>query len=468
MTAHDWNFALASPDAIDREAYVGLVEKNGQVTLRVPHGYQRDVDDSEKPRILSELMCVVSRFSDAFHIEARPNLDGLLNGDGGRSFGYKDNDAYIGYSNLERYILLIRKLRDPSLLAQTKAMGLSVQFDHRYIACNLERAIFLPDGTPVFDHVWAPLTQIRHTSNDMVGLACWMALDGLTHLFPNTADHEISAALQCEWEELANRFADEHELNANATLFSSERAASLPLLQYALETCSRIAPPISSNARDLYQLLDELLYCELTGQDDGICGLKGFHYVWEAACLERAIEQYDKKNIFTCDYEYLTGIDTATCKRWKDNRIKVFAKNGIARRPDLVVKMADETWLIVDFKYYGNEAIELLKKKRPSLNLDHLMAHEVKAYQDIGNIESYRWLLLQHQLKTIDESRVTLELWFPSIEKEERHECQWAAKDKGGKPLPNPKDSMFGGLFLVRKPARKILSDYASKFRLMD
>lgn len=481
MTSRDWNFPLESPDDNDWEAYVGLRKKNGLLTLRVPHGYPKDNDVKVAQQILDELTRAVMRFSEAFSdadrssYDGRSTRDGFLKGGGGQSFNFDSNGAELGYTHFFRYGQLIRMLRDPRLLSLTKAPGLTAQFDHRYIARNLERAMYLPDGTPVFDLSWASRTQMRHTGSDMVGLACWMALDALKKLFPDSSGHEVGAALQSEWEEWAHRFADEHELDANASLFSGKRTATLPLLQTALETCVRLAPPVSSDARELHHLLDELLHYALDGQDGDIWGLQEFHHVWEAACLEYAIEKYGEENTFTCDDEYLSpDISPKSRGKWAKNRCDVFAKNGIARRPDLVIKNKDGTYLIVDFKYYSqSESKKFIDDTRPSVSKppslpkgDDWTAFKrdyaafscgYKTVQDIASIEAYRWLLMQHEIESPDESKVALELWVPGMEGKEVP-MRWRAR-KGDY-------EQFGAL--VYKPARDILRDYASKYRLMD
>lgn len=468
------SYRLEAPDDNDWEAYVGLREKGGIVTLRVPHGYPEGNDVKDAPQILGELTRAVMRFSEVFSDAERSSYDGcstrdgLLKADGGQSFNFDSKDAELGYTHFARYRQLIRMLRDPRLLAATKAPGLTTQFDHRYIARNLERAMFLADGTPVFDLSWAPRTQMRHTGNDMVGLACWMALDAVKILFPNSADHQIAAALQSEWDELAHRFAGEHELDADASLFSGKRHDTLPLLQTALETCTRLAPPVSSDARELHHLLDELLHYALNGQDGEICGLQGFYHVWESACLEYAIDNLEEGDkVFTCDQTYLLG---RAPKEWNESLVRVFAKHGLERHPDLVIKKADGTYLVIDFKYYAaDEAKNKFTNKPPSPPGLELLktnpaefARQWKPYQDIASVEAYRWRLMQYELKSIDASKVKIELWVPDLHASDGYPCKWM----DGVTLDDKPATKI--LTLVGKPAREILSSYANKFRLMD
>lgn len=466
MTIRDWNFALEAPDDKDWEAYVGLREKNSVVTLRVPHGYPLTATD--KPQILGELMRAVARFSDKFPKAGHSERDGLLKSDHGLSFEFDNDGAALGHTHLSNYIRLIRILRDPRLLAITKAPGLTAQFDHRHMARNLERAMYMPDGTPIFEQSWAQRTQMRHTNNDMVGLACWIALDGLKHLFPDSAEHKVGSALQSEWEELAHRFDDEHELDADATLFSDKRNGTLRALQAGLEICVRTAPPVSSDARELHHLLDELLHRTLSGQNGENWGLKGFHRVWESACLEQAVRQYGIENVLTCDDEYLPDVDSVIRNRWQDYRREVFAKNGLARRPDLVLKKPDDTCLIIDFKYYAeNDAVKFTGDCRPS-SPDFKLCKEdpddfcrnLKTYQDISSIEAYRWLMMQHE----PDASVQLELWIPGKNKK-TVALDWQAKEYNESL---GETTRFDNLSLVYQPAREIISAYAERFSLMD
>lgn len=463
MSAIDWSFSVESPDSGHREAYVGLRERDGKISLRVPYGYPtgNDVANVDKPAILGELIRAIARISAAIPKETTKQLtknrDGFLHGDNGHAFSHGMNGADISYSGLSLYFKLFSKLFDPRLLALMKAPGLTAQFDHRHISRNLHRATFLPDGTPVFDHLWAPRAEMRHTTNDMVGLACWLALDGVTHLFPDGADMGIGTALQAEWQELAHRFAEDHDLQDDDSLFSEKRKETLQILQAAFEVCHRRAPPVSSDSRELAHLLDELLNHSLSSSGGDIFGLKGFYHVWEAACLEWAIACYGLENICTCDDAYLTGIDAPTRQRWDRDMDRLFAANGIPRRPDLMVKKSDGTYLIVDFKYQAeSDSKNLIESKtrpgNPDLNVCRedvkTFCRELKAYQDITNIEIYRWLLMQHELKAFDESRVDLELWVPGL-KMHTHRPAW-----------------MKGLAVTRMPAREIIGAYARKFRL--
>ncbi|PRE59493.1 hypothetical protein C6P86_23525 [Burkholderia multivorans] len=85
----------------------------------------------------------------------------------------------------------------------------------------------------------------------------------------------------------------------------------------------------------------------------------------------------------------------------------------------------------------------------------------MKAYQDVANLEAYRWLLLQHELKSDDERQVELELWVPAMTAG-FNTVSWSAT-VGNRVVP---DSNFGGLAVRYQPATVLLEEFASGFRL--
>ena len=89
-------------------------------------------------------------------------------------------------------LALIRRLRNPHFLAEVRKPGLNSQFNDRQISRALEHAHFLPDGTPVFEQMWGSSRQLGVKHEDYSGLAVWIALDALGHLFPDDMDTALS------------------------------------------------------------------------------------------------------------------------------------------------------------------------------------------------------------------------------------------------------------------------------------
>lgn len=462
----------------DYEAFVGLRLREGKPVLRLPLGYTVAPAESGQ-RCLGDCSRILARFASDYPEERRSQHqgDGYLRASAGQSYRPGSPKA-MSYSKIGNCLKLIRRLRDPSMMALARMPGLA-GFDPRYISRNLERATYLPDGTPYFDVMWSHAPQLRRMCSDMVGLAAWTALDTVEHIFPTFRYRELDSALANEWKLLAERFASDFDLDSSASLYSGDSATTLTTLQAALETITRQTPPLHADARELLDILDGLLNFSLIENGGEIWGLEGFHRVWEAACLEHAQTKYGADAIFTCDDELLKEAAPQDRKRWSQNRRQVFARNGIARRPDLVVQRSDGRFLIVDFKYSSAYADETILKRRPpaprmprvSNNANSLstpqarreFTEQYKLYQDIANLEAYRWLLMQHLLKSPDESLVDIELWVPS-ETAGIRPCRWHAS--------NWNDAMPGSEFeriaIVQIPTRDIIGPYGEKFSIFN
>lgn len=464
--------------AYDYEAFVGLRVRDGKPVLRLPLGYSVDPAESGQ-RCLGEFSRILARFASEYPEESRSQHrgDGYLRASAGQSYRPGEPQP-MGYSKIRNSLQLIRRLRDPTMMALARMPGLA-GFDPRYISRNLERATYLPDGTPHFDSMWSHAPQLRRMGSDMVGLAAWAALDTVEHIFPTFRYRELDSALVREWELLAERFADDYDLDSSASLYSSKSTTTLITLQTALEAITRQSPPLHADARALYDILDRLLNFSLVENGGEIWGLEGFHRVWEAACLEHAQTKYDAGEIFTCDDELLKNAAPQDRKRWSQNRRQVFARNGIARRPDLVIQRPDGRFLIVDFKYsaaYADEAILTRRPPAPRIprasdttsalsnpRFRRAFAEQYKLHQDIANLEAYRWLLMQHLLRSSDESSVDIELWVPS-EAAGIRPCRWQ--------IPNWNDAMTGSEFervaIIDLPTRDIVGRYGDKFSIFD
>lgn len=464
--------------ASDYEAFVGLRLREGKPVLRLPLGYAVTPAESGQ-RCLGDFSRILARFASDFPEERRSRHqgDGYLRASAGQSSRPGASQA-MGYSKIGDCLQLLRRLRAPNMMALARMPGLA-GFDPRYISRNLERATYLPDGTPHFDTMWSLAPQLRRMGSDMLGLAAWTALDTVEHIFPTFRYRELDSALAKEWELLAARFADDYDLDSSASLYSGKSATTLATLQTALEAVTRQSPPLHADARELYGILDRLLNFSLMENGGQIWGLEGFHRVWEAACLEHAQTKYGAEAILTCDDELLKKAAPQDRKRWSQNRRHIFSRNGIARRPDLVVQRSDGRFLIVDFKYSAAYADEAILKRRPPAPViprasdtanalsnpraRRTFAEQYKLHQDIANLEAYRWLLMQHMVRSPDESLVDIELWVPS-ETAGIRPCRWQ--------IPGWNDAMTGSEFeriaIVHLPTRDIISPYGDKFSFFD
>jgi hypothetical protein len=468
MSTPAWHIEVATPgDGAASAGYVGLFSSDGCQTLCLPIGYP--VSGDERYASLGLLNRTIAHFCSLAQTSAQAcDRDGYFKGDDGLRLAPGDLRA-PGYSRVGSCIALMRLLQNPRLLSVARQAGLRDEFNDRHIGKSLEHAQFLSDGTPVFERMWGQRSQTQQSSDGIVGLASWLAMDALLHLFPDLADTALSSSLRAEWEVLARRFASNAGLSDQASLFVNGSARTLDVLLAEFDMLRRCHPVSFADTQQLHDLVDDYLGHAL--QPGGtVYGLSSFHQVWEAACLHHARLKFGDAQIFTCDDTFASGVAPSTRRRWLENRKRVFAHNGTQRRPDLVVQRPDG-YLIVDFKYSQafDPGSSFYRRRPPSPDLDALSQTGVvsaaalaamKAHQDIGNLETHRWLLMQHQLGTCDESGIGLELWVPAEHAAEQR-MDWKAWGTGG----SIHGSDFQNLLVRFQSVKPILAGFAEQFR---
>lgn len=469
-----WDCEVQSPEMHDPfESYVGVVrdKASGRDVLHLPIGYA-SLPVSDVDLCLGTLSRTIAHFSTSYAKETASGeqRDGFLSRDSGQRLA-PGKQAGPAFSRIQSCIELMRRLGDPTLLASVRVSGLASALSEHQISRSLEYATFLDDGTPIFEHMWGQPLRLRRTATNAVGLAAWLALDALAHLFPDIARNALSASLRIEWETLADDFARDFGLEKGDSLFGKAAARTLPTLQRAFETIARTNPAVLADARQLHELIDQYLYFDLMEGGD-IRGLEGFHRLWEAACLDHARRKFGDQAIFTCDDTLAGEVDNATKQRWRANSRRVFAHNGIARRPDLVLALG-ERYRIVDFKYsraFHRNAVFFERRPRApdieELRCDDVdksaFAQRLKASQDVANMEAYRWLMMQHQLKRAHEQEIDMEFWVPDL-LAGTQEVAWFVEIHG-RAVP---DSSFDLLTVRYLQSREILSAYAGHFQLL-
>jgi hypothetical protein len=470
-----WHIELAGPEsATSRESYVGLVRDTltGRHTLRLPIGYALPPDPSPHEH-LGRITRAIAHFCTLFadrKIADSPR-DGLLGGSNGERLTPGDAPA-PGFSRMRACLALIRRLRNPHFLAEVRKPGLNSQFNDRQISRALEHAHFLPDGTPVFEQMWGSSRQLGVKHEDYSGLAVWIALDALGHLFPDDMDTALSPGLRAECAAIAAQFANAYRLSPDASLYAGKSDRTLATLRAALARMSTQAPAVFAATRELQHLLDVYLNHEMNGPGD-IRGVAGFYQVWEAACLQHARARYGDDRIHTCDPQFAGPATPATLRRWQDNRERVFARNGRDRRPDLVLLNENGRHTLIDFKYsmaFGRDAafysrrpaVPDLKSLKPTRDSIEEFKEALKLAQDVNNAEAYRWLYMQHQLETHQDDAVDIEFWVPAFEAEAMP-VAWSVHGIGSRHA----GSGFRGFSVRHQPTATLLSDFAAKFRLL-
>lgn len=458
MTSQN-NFVAKQPK--DNHRFVGLMQKDKvhdqptQLTLQLPLGIACPSDKGDdKVKLLAEVYRALGRFGKNF------------------SALQKSGDGHGEVGSATALTELFALLSRPEILSiSMENRPRPHHFDHRQIHRHLHRALYLSDGTPVFESMDAPAPVLREQATRIVGLAAWVAKDALKFPFDTTLQAVAGASLASELNTLADDFADRH-LPGEATLVSSDQRV-LQELRHLLTEIDHQTPFKSPPYRELHDVLDRLFNQAPNGGSGVLGGMTGFANVWESMCLEHAIGHFGLDKIETCDYEYLADDqknkerNSSNLDRWTAFRAEVFHKNARDRRPDLVIHDS-KGWLIVDFKYYKSSKFDNLKS-RPSLNkVPNLYKHEnpkkeieyfkneLKFAQDFDNLEVYRLLLANY--RKIDQKSIRLEFWIPGETDNEAPSIKLIA--------PNNNANPFEYLHLRTINARKLLKNYGDNLSL--
>lgn len=471
MNSLHWDFSVSGPVADPKTAgFVGLRHDGERAVLYLPHGMSTTVPQDQKPGTLGLVVRVLSRYAELqlrHPPTARPDRDGPVQGKG-QSHAWSAAGPQSGFHHTFAYVQLIRLLQRAGTLSIGKERRWNAEFDHRHLSASLERALLLPNGVAVLDQTLGPATVMKRQPQALVGLACWLALDGLQHLFPapdkGDWDDRPPRAILAEWQGLAARFAERQGLTRSASLFGDLPSIRrcLGQLQAALQACVASDPPVSSEARSLHDVVQALLHHRTGAAAGPWLGLQTFHQVWEAACLDYAINTFGASAVVTCDTEHLDRRFDAHRARWQEAQQRLFTFGGYPRRPDLVVR-SQAGWRIIDFKYYDADNARrqfAVHPTSPDLSLVYskdeaervAYAKACKPHQDVVNMSCYRWLLKERggALGLKAEDPIDCEFWLAG-----------QAEHKSHRPWMSDL-----GLTLAEQPAVQVLARYASGWRL--
>lgn len=285
---------------------------------------------------------------------------------------------------------------------------------YRRIDRHLHQAVFDEEGTAYLERVPGHRRLLQYGRADIVGLYCFLGLDfyqNFLNVDPTSGWGNFAqdgAALAAEFQ---HRYLTPQDSLYLGDLELRERCRER--MRYLLNAINRASSVRDATYRKLYDALHRYLHAGVTsGKKEGqIWGVDDFWAVWESICLCHAAEKVsggDLTAICTCDFEHLPqGLSTYALETgWLKWREKLFARNDICRRPDLVLNKGSE-WTVVDFKYYNQPTLQRPKwKEDAKLN---------KIERDFLNMEVYGLLLKNHLLAAPAQTtlNVRLEMWMP-------------------------------------------------------
>jgi len=393
-------------ERVESSAEVGLVrDGDGRYLLKVPHG-MAGISTEEALALLYRCFVVFRR------TRRRPEVLGAGDGaevrDKGRA---RDGDGVAFHDALGLDELFDRA--DPrSLLSLCERRGRSFEDPHRRFDRNLHRALFDSRGVAYFDSVQGPRHSGQFGKADIVGLYCFLALDFYREL--------LKVDPLCAWgdflgegQALAQAFHQRY-LSAEDSLYRGDarsRQRSLHHLRHLLQSIDRCAVPRDAHYQQLHDALERYLNAGTQADLHAglVWGVNEFWTVWESICLCHGLSQGEGglKHFHTCDDQHLPhGLSSdADQSRWAVQRKKLFARNEIERRPDLVTQEG-ERWTVVDFKYYSQPRLD-----RPKWTEDAVLAKEER---DFLNLEAYGLLLSNYLAREgLGQHQVKLEMWLP-------------------------------------------------------
>lgn len=289
----------------------------------------------------------------------------------------------------------------------------------RFLERHLHLAIFDKNAAPYLERVPGSRRETCYGATEIVGFYCFVAEDFYLAFLgadPTSAWGHFSADAQALAASFRHRYMAE-----NDSLFSSDPQQCLRTRQHLQGLLSQINRNTSLRNAD-YRLLHEVLERYLygghahQGRQGQIWGVKNFWAVWESVCLHHAASAENGRGIqqfLTCDFDHLPApLSTPDLrKKWEAQREAIYHRNGIQRRPDLVLHTRTQV-KVVDFKYYRDAPNHRYTEVRE----EGIGKKPVrKADQDFNNMEIYGLLTQNYLLRTAEPipNLITLEFWLP-------------------------------------------------------
>ena len=391
---------------VESEKVIGLQRLDGVLRLRVPKGMGGMAPAAALALLYKALVIfrgtqrALERLDALDGVEAVPQAGGDAGAD---SFTFRDALALD---------TLFERTDPMRLLGLSDARANTHRDTHLHIERNWHQALFDEAGAPYLERAVGRRRELRYQTSDIVGLYCFVAEDFYVRFLHEDLD-AVWGSFAGEGMALAADFRHRY-LTPEASLYAGEPARCeelAGLLRHILQLVDRNTPFRHDAYREIHEALYGYLHAGIgDGAKDGlIWGVKDFWAVWESVCLVHALDLHTSA-ILTCDTEHLPALLLAPEQRqaWLQQRAVLFARNGIRRRPDLVLADADGI-KVVDFKYYA-----CMRQQRRTADADEID----KIEKDYLSMEAYGLLLQNHLLLNADAraTAVSLEFWLPGGE----------------------------------------------------
>jgi hypothetical protein len=305
---------------------------------------------------------------------------------------------------------LFEQADEMRLLGLRQGRGRRAADLHARLDRHLHLALYDEEGVPYLEHVPGQRREMHYGTDDIVGLYCFVA-DDFYRRFLGVDISAIWGRFAGEGLALATDFRQRY-LHEGASLHDGEHDAceqTIQRLRHTLRAIDRRTPFRSPEYRFLHEALHRYLHGGIGTRSTGlIWGVQDFWAVWESICLVHAMAQHGSQ-FLTCDFEHLPR-DLGTSREraaWLAQRRRLFSRNEVERRPDLVLASAVEA-KVIDFKFYTS-----MPSSRPKATDGVIDKRE----RDFLNIEAYGLLLQNDLLRTSPHlaDHLSLEFWLPGL-----------------------------------------------------
>jgi hypothetical protein len=422
---------------------IGLQRMDGVLRLSVPKGMAGMAPAAALSLLYKALVIFRGTQRALERLDALDGVDALPQAcahAGADSFTFRDALALD---------TLFERTDPMRLLGLSETRASTHRDTHLQIERNWHNAMFDEDGAPYLERAAGRRKELRYQTGDIVGLYCFIAEDFYTRFLHE--DLEIVwGSFAGEGVALAADFRHRY-LTPEASLYVGESAPCeelAELLRHILQIVDRNTPFRYGVYREIHDALYGYLHAGIgdAAKDGLVWGVKDFWAVWESVCLVHALGR-QTSNVVTCDMEHLPVLLLAPERRqaWLQQRALLFARNGIRRRPDLVLADVDGI-KVVDFKYYA-----YMRDQRRTADADDID----KIEKDYLSMEAYGLLLQNHFLFNADPraTAISLEFWLPGS----KTGCQPSSQH----PLWNPP------LSVVHLPSAELLRGYVELYPLV-
>lgn len=314
----------------DKYSFVGISKNNGQLTLRLPIGYDKihdeiknTKDEEKKFEKIRDLHIKLYKLIRIYRVSIDPRN---LKEQGGEIHKPSAQQAEEGvlkltehegnnvsyYKKFDTFDCLLDAYDPVRILAlQYRLRIVSDEFDMRNFTRSLGNAVFLDDDSFYIDRDYQPRPTINLATTDIVGMYSFLLCDMLEHLYPDADTIPVPEEISV----IADDFKARH-------LWPSASCWKPKQWKTTNSTCKDILDKLHKHTAvkdddywNIYEAVERFLYdiseseSDRSDNEELMWGMKGFWPVWEMLCFDmllRICNNEIKGNILYADFDKFT------------------------------------------------------------------------------------------------------------------------------------------------------------------